>query len=119
MLTLTDLFAGAGGSSTGAIQIPGVEVRLAANHWQKAVEVHNANHPGADHLCADISAYDPRRIRSTDLLWASPECFTAGHLVMTAPRRGHGRSQGARPHRHPHHSRSQLLAARFNTSVAQ
>jgi hypothetical protein len=84
MLTLTDLFAAAGGSSTGAIQIPGVEVRLAANHWQKAVEVHNANHPGADHLCADISAYDPRRIRSTDLLWASPECFTAGHLVMTA-----------------------------------
>lgn len=74
MLTLTDLFAGAGGSSTGAISVPGVEVKLAANHWQKAVEVHNANHPGADHLCADISAYDPRRVPSTDLLWASPEC---------------------------------------------
>jgi len=73
-LTLTDLFAGAGGSSTGAISIPGVEVKLAANHWDKAVEVHNANHPDADHLCADISAYDPRRVPSTDLLWASPEC---------------------------------------------
>src|SRR4051794_865818 len=74
MLTLTDLFAGAGGSSTGAIQVPGVEVQLAANHWRKAVDVHNANHPGADHLCADISGYDPRRLPATDLLWASPEC---------------------------------------------
>lgn len=73
-LTVTDLFAGAGGSSTGAITIPGVTVRLAANHWQKAVDVHNANHPGADHLCADISAYDPRHAPTSDLLWASPEC---------------------------------------------
>lgn len=30
MLTLTDLFAGAGGSSTGATQVPGVDVRIAA-----------------------------------------------------------------------------------------
>ena len=34
MITITDLFAGAGGSSTGAIQVPGVSVRIAANHWQ-------------------------------------------------------------------------------------
>ena len=37
MLTLTDLFAGAGGSSTGAVQSGRVEVRMAANHWQRAV----------------------------------------------------------------------------------
>ena len=43
-LTMTDLFAGAGGSSTGAIQSGRVEVRMAANHWDRAVEVHNANH---------------------------------------------------------------------------
>ena len=73
-LTMTDLFAGAGGSSTGAVLSGLVDVGLAANHWPKAVEVHNANHPGADHLCADISQYDPRRVRRTDLLWASPEC---------------------------------------------
>jgi len=73
-LTMTDLFAGAGGSSTGAVSSGAVDVRLAANHWAKAVEVHNANHPGADHICADISQYDPRRVRRTDLLWASPEC---------------------------------------------
>lgn len=74
MLTLTDLFCGAGGSSTGATSIPGVTVRMAANHWDLAVETHNTNHPEADHDCADLSAVDPRRYPSTDLLWASPEC---------------------------------------------
>lgn len=82
-LTMTDLFAGAGGSSTGGTQVPGVSVRLAANHWAKAVDVHNANHPGADHLCADISAYDPHHAPKTDILWASPECFAADTLVLT------------------------------------
>lgn len=74
MITFTDLFAGAGGSSTGATQVPGVEVRIAADHWAEAVEVHNANHPNADHVCADISQYDPRRIPPTTILWASPPC---------------------------------------------
>lgn len=73
-MTLTDLFAGAGGSSTGAIQVPGVEVRLAANHWQRAVDVHNANHPDALHVCADVSQLNPRYLPTTDILWASPEC---------------------------------------------
>lgn len=73
-LTMTDLFCGAGGSSSGAIQVPGVEVRMAANHWELAVRTHNTNHPGADHDCADISQVDPRRYPVTDLLWASPEC---------------------------------------------
>lgn len=74
MLTVTDLFAGGGGSSTGAIQVPGVRIAHAVNHWPRAVEVHNANHPDAGHLCADISQIDPRYLPGTDLLWASPEC---------------------------------------------
>lgn len=73
-LTMTDLFCGAGGSSTGATSIPGINVRLAANHWDKAIETHNANHPDTDHLQADISNTDPRFVASTDMLWASPEC---------------------------------------------
>ncbi|MGH1563074.1 DNA cytosine methyltransferase [Mumia sp. DW29H23] len=73
-LTMTDLFCGAGGSSTGAISVPGVQVRLAANHWDLAIETHNANHPDTDHLQADISQTDPRYIPATDILWASPEC---------------------------------------------
>jgi len=74
MLSLTDLFCGAGGSSTGAVQAGGVRVRLAANHWDRAIETHNANHPDTDHLQADISQTDPRYLPTTDMLWASPEC---------------------------------------------
>ena len=73
-LTATDLFCGAGGSSTGATMVPGITVKLAANHWDRAIETHNANHPDTDHLQADISQTDPRYIPYTDILWASPEC---------------------------------------------
>ena len=73
-LTMTDLFCGAGGSSTGAVAVPGVSVRLAANHWDKAIETHNTNHPDVDHIQADISQTEPRYVPGTDLLWASPEC---------------------------------------------
>lgn len=55
MLTLTDMFCGAGGSSTGATQIPDVEVIVAANHWQLAIDTHAQNHPTTDHRCADLS----------------------------------------------------------------
>lgn len=74
MITLTDFFCGAGGSSTGATQVPGVQVRLAANHWTLAVETHNTNHPDADHDCADLSQVDPRRYPTTDIAWLSPSC---------------------------------------------
>ncbi|WKN47125.1 DNA cytosine methyltransferase [Nocardioides sp. Arc9.136] len=73
-LTITDLFCGGGGSSTGAIQVPGVEIRIAANHWQLAVDVHNRNHPDADHAAVDLHEEDPRYFPRTDILWASPEC---------------------------------------------
>lgn len=73
-LTMTDLFAGAGGSSTGATSVPGVELLIAANHWQLAIDVHNANHPTADHAAVDLHKEDPRYFPYTDLLWASPEC---------------------------------------------
>jgi len=73
-LTVTDLFCGGGGSSTGAIQVPGVEIRIAANHWDLAVEVHNQNHPTADHAAVDLHEEDPRYFPRTDILWASPEC---------------------------------------------
>lgn len=73
MLTATDLFCGAGGSSLGA-EIAGVRLAMGANHWPKAIEVHQANFPDAAHDCADISQVDPRRYARTDLLIASPEC---------------------------------------------
>jgi DNA (cytosine-5)-methyltransferase 1 len=73
-LTLSDLFCGAGGSSLGAVDVPGVELRLAANHSRLAIATHSTNFPDADHACCDISQADPRRFPRTDLLWASPEC---------------------------------------------
>lgn len=72
-LTFVDLFCGAGGSSTGLVQA-GFELKLAANHWQRAIETHSANHPGAEHWCADINQVDMRRLPKARVLWASPIC---------------------------------------------
>lgn len=74
MLTVTDLFCGAGGSSKGAESVPGVRLQLAANHWRKAIEVHQENFPDAMHDCADVSQVDFRRYPRSDILVASPEC---------------------------------------------
>ncbi len=71
--TVTDLFCGAGGSSYGA-RMAGATVVMAANHWQTAIDVHQAHFPDAGHDCADISQADPRRYPRTNLLIASPEC---------------------------------------------
>ncbi|MDP9352694.1 MAG: DNA cytosine methyltransferase, partial [Chloroflexota bacterium] len=72
-VTVTDQFCGAGGSSLGAVAA-GAELRLGLNHWKLAIETHNSNFPEADHDCTDISACDPRRYPSTDVLITSPEC---------------------------------------------
>lgn len=73
-LTVTDLFCGAGGSSSGLSTLPGVKVIMAANHWALAIESHQANHPNTDHSNADISQVEPSWFPTTDILWASPEC---------------------------------------------
>lgn len=73
-LTLTDMFCGAGGSSSGALRVEGVQLALALNHWRRAIETHQLNFDAASHDCCDVSATDPRRYPRTDILWASPEC---------------------------------------------
>lgn len=72
-LTATDLFSGAGGSSTGLEQA-GYDVQVCANHWPTAVATHAANHPNTEHRIANLSEVDWRTFPSTDLLWASPSC---------------------------------------------
>lgn len=74
--TFTDIFCGAGGSSIGLTEA-GFELRLAANHWDRAIETHAANFRDAEHLCADVNNYDMRRLPRTDVLWASPICTEA------------------------------------------
>ncbi|HET9893760.1 MAG TPA: DNA cytosine methyltransferase [Streptosporangiaceae bacterium] len=72
--TTTDFFCGAGGSSQGAAAVPGVEVKLAANHWQRAIDSHSENFPGTEHFRGDLHDYDVAKFGRTDLFWASPEC---------------------------------------------
>lgn len=96
-LTFTDIFCGAGGSSTGLVNA-GYELKLAANHSQVAISTHAANHRDADHICADINNYDMRRLPKTDVLWASPICTeispaggrkrTRGQLALTLEEEG-------------------------------
>lgn len=84
-LEITDLFCGAGGSGLGA-HAAGFKLVMAANHWAKAIETHSANFPDTEHDCADISQVNPRRYRTTDVLWASPEC--TNHSQAQGKRRG-------------------------------
>lgn len=78
-ITVTDQFCGAGGSSQGVRNLAnrmngGLEVKLALNHWRLAIETHSSNFQDTLHDCTDISACDPRRYPSTDILITSPEC---------------------------------------------
>lgn len=76
-----DLFAGAGGFSTGAT-MAGVHVVWAANHWPAAVQVHANNHPTTKHVCQDLQQADWSQVPDHDLLLASPAC------------QGHSRARG-------------------------
>jgi len=65
-IKLADLFCGAGGTSSGAIeaiQSLGHRPHLTAiNHWDVAVATHAANHPDARHLCASIDDINPKTL---------------------------------------------------------
>lgn len=80
-ISATDIFCGAGGSSLGLTFVccprcgrQLIHVTQAVNHWDLAVQAHNANFPDADHDVHKVEAIPPSRFRSTDILWASPEC---------------------------------------------
>src|SRR5690606_32955805 len=53
-LTVTDLFAGGGGSSEGLRQA-GYDIRISTNHWPVSVATHQLNHPETEHRTADLS----------------------------------------------------------------
>jgi DNA (cytosine-5)-methyltransferase 1 len=91
-IRIADLFCGAGGTSTGAVQAAravGHAVELTAvNHWDRAVATHTANHPEARHLCASVDSLNPHHLYPDghlDILWASPECTH------------HSRARGGKP----------------------
>ncbi len=85
-----DNFAGGGGASTGIEAALGRPVDIAINHDKAAIAMHRANHPETKHYQEDIWAVDPREAaagRPVGLLWASPDCFPAGTMILT--REGH------------------------------
>jgi hypothetical protein len=63
---VSDLFCGAGGSSSGAkraLERLGYRMELVAvNHWHTAIATHSANHPDARHYCADVNAVKPAEV---------------------------------------------------------
>jgi DNA (cytosine-5)-methyltransferase 1 len=79
-LKITDLFCGAGGTSTGIIRAAHkrgcTADLLAVNHWPTAVRTHELNHPSVRHLCENLDSVDPRKEvdGNLDLLAGSPEC---------------------------------------------
>jgi len=84
---VVDLFAGAGGASTG---IAGAyrEPDIAVNHNAIAVAVHRANHPNTQHFIEDVFDVDPIKVtrgRPVAVLWASPDC------------RHHSKAKGGKP----------------------
>lgn len=91
-----DLFAGAGGFSTGA-SLAGCEVVWAANHWPEAVEWHAVNHPDAQHTCQDLHQARWELVPRHDLMLASPCC------------QGHSRARG-KAHGNPQHDASRSTA---------
>lgn len=81
-----DLFAGAGGFTTGAT-MAGWQVVWAANHWPAAVQVHANNHPHTEHVCQDLQQADWTQVPAHDLLLASPAC--QGHSPARGKERPH------------------------------
>jgi site-specific DNA-cytosine methylase len=77
--TAVDLFAGFGGLTRG-IELAGFTTIMAANHNAYKVEVHEANHPNAEHWIADLvdpeaaDYHSARDLPAADLLVAGVSC---------------------------------------------
>lgn len=72
-----DNFAGGGGASVGMEWGIGRPVDVAINHNEKALCMHEANHPGTKHYHDDVFNIDPVKVTSGQpigLAWFSPDC---------------------------------------------
>jgi site-specific DNA-cytosine methylase len=78
-LIAVDLFSGFGGLTRG-IEMAGFTTIMAANHNAYKVEVHEANHPNAEHWIADLvdpeaaDYHSARDLPAADLLVAGVSC---------------------------------------------
>ena len=84
-----DLFAGVGGSSTGA-RTAGVQVVAAIDSWSLARDTYTSNFPDVTFIqrrCEEVSVRELKNtIGTVDLLLASPECTSHTCAKGSAPR---------------------------------
>jgi DNA (cytosine-5)-methyltransferase 1 len=99
VLTAIDLFAGAGGFTTGATNA-GLKVIWAANHNRAAVNIHARNHPTTTHVCQDLQLANWSKVPDHDILLASPCC------------QGHSKSKGNTKNWHHYESRQTAWCVR-------
>ncbi|VVS95341.1 DNA cytosine methyltransferase [Desulfoluna spongiiphila] len=74
---IVDNFAGGGGASIGIEMGANRFVDIAINHDEKALEVHELNHPHADHYPEDVFKVDPVKVckgQPVGIAWFSPDC---------------------------------------------
>lgn len=99
MIKIIDLFCGAGGLTTGASRVPGVQVIACVNHDDVAISSHKANHPEVMHFVEDVRSLpmilnlkqlvDRERKIDPDvviLVWASLECTNFSKAKGGLPR---------------------------------
>ncbi|HCR1337604.1 TPA: DNA cytosine methyltransferase [Pseudomonas aeruginosa] len=83
-----DLFAGAGGASSGGARVYR-DPDIAINHNPIAIAVHRANHRNTRHYISDIFEVDPLEAtggQPVGILWASPDCRHFSKAKGGAPR---------------------------------
>lgn len=83
-----DLFAGAGGASSGGARVYR-DPDVAINHNPIAIAVHRANHPNTRHYITDVFEVDPLEAtggQPVGILWASPDCRHFSKAKGAAPR---------------------------------
>jgi len=69
-----DLFAGGGGTTTGALMVKDALVSWAINHDLISIKTHAINHPETVHYTEDITIFDERQLKRVFGIWASLEC---------------------------------------------
>lgn len=111
-LLYVDLFAGAGGTSTGVETSKVAKVIACVNHDANAIASHEANHPDALHFTEDVRTLDVTKIiahakfmqrQHPDaklVLWASLECTNFSKAKGGQPRDADSRTLAYSLYRH-------------------
>lgn len=75
-----DLFAGCGGSSTGAIEA-GINVKYAIDNNKECKATYQHNHPNTKFILADIKKLNPSNYTDVEIVIGSPPCqeFSVGN----------------------------------------